>query len=134
MKGGRILKIDTVKLKTQVIEFFNHLHKNPEISWEEHNTSSFIAKVLQENNFTVTSFEQNTGVVGVIGSGKPVVALRADMDALWQEVDGQFQANHSCGHDAHMAMVLGVVVALNEMETLPNGTIKVIFQPAEEVG
>ncbi|BBP86919.1 hypothetical protein BsIDN1_05370 [Bacillus safensis] len=53
-------------------------------------------------------------MIGEIGEGAPVVAVRADIDALWQEVDGEFQANHSCGHDAHMTMALGTFMALKE--------------------
>ena len=67
-----------------------------------------------------------------IGTGKPVVAIRADMDALRQEVDGVFRANHSCGHDAHMTMVIGAIRLL--LASKFNGTVRFIFQPAEEKG
>ena len=73
-------------------------------------------------------------MVGEIGSGRPVVALRADMDALWQEVDGLFQAHHSCGHDAHMTMVFGTLLLFHQNGYSPPGTLRVIFQPAEEKG
>ncbi len=68
------------------------------------------------------------GVVGEIGEGSPVVAVRADIDALWQEVDGVFQANHSCGHDSHMTMALGTMMLLKSQPKLPKGTIRFIFQ------
>ena len=60
------------------------------------------------------------------------MAVRADIDALWQEVDGVFQANHSCGHDSHMTMALGTMMLLKSQPKLPKGTIRFIFQPAEE--
>jgi amidohydrolase len=56
------------------------------------------------------------------------------MDALWQEVDGEMKANHSCGHDAHMSMVIGLLLSLKEQASEFNGTLRCIFQPAEEMG
>lgn len=121
-------------IKSNVMEVFNHFHHHPEISWQEVNTTEYIVNMLRENGWKTTTFEDCTGVIGEIGSGRPVVAVRADMDALWQEVNGIFCANHSCGHDAHMTIVLGVMFALREMNYEPKGTIKLIFQPAEEKG
>lgn len=122
------------KHKKTILSIFDDLHNQPELSWEEVKTTEYVKNILIEYGCRVRTFNGFTGVVGEIGSGSPVVAVRADMDALWQEVDGEFRANHSCGHDAHMAMVLGVVLALKEMESLPKGTIRFIFQPAEETG
>src|SRR5699024_3580813 len=82
----------------------------------------------------IKTFEDTTGLVVDVGSGKPVIALRADMDALWQEVDGTFQANHSCGHDAHMTIAIGVFMHLVEKGLPEQGTFRFIFQPAEEKG
>ncbi|MGG0668712.1 M20 peptidase aminoacylase family protein [Lederbergia citrisecunda] len=125
-------------LKEQVMETFNHLHENPELSWEEVNTTAFIKKKLVEAGCTATVFDDCTGVIGDIGNfsgGVPIIALRADMDALWQEVDGEMKANHSCGHDAHMSMVLGVLESVkNRKDVLDRIGIRFIFQPAEEVG
>jgi len=124
--------------KQLVMETFNHLHANPELSWEEVNTTAFIKKELEGAGCTVTVFDDCTGAVGDIGnfSGEvPIIALRADMDALWQEVDGEMKANHSCGHDAHMTMVLGVLHNVKDRkDLLENIGIRFIFQPAEEVG
>ncbi|MCM3711557.1 M20 peptidase aminoacylase family protein [Sporosarcina luteola] len=124
--------------KELVMETFNHLHANPELSWEEVNTTAFIREKLEEAGCTVTVFDDCTGVVGDIGnfSGDvPIIALRADMDALWQEVDGEMKANHSCGHDAHMTMVLGVLQRVKDRKDILNQIgIRFIFQPAEEVG
>ncbi|WP_442870369.1 amidohydrolase [Aneurinibacillus sp. Ricciae_BoGa-3] len=72
--------------------------------------------------------------MGELGNGSIRVALRADMDALWQEINGKWQAIHSCGHDAHMTLVLGVIKVLNKLAYQPAGKLKVIFQPAEEKG
>ena len=89
--------------------------------------------MIQEG-FQVTTFDDSTGLVVTIGSGKPCVGLRTDMDALWQEVDGEFKANHSCGHDAHMTMALGTLLLLKKLGIPKQGTLKVLFQPAEEKG
>lgn len=118
----------------RILEHFNYLHEHPELSFEEVNTTKYIEKVLVDSGYRTKTFSDCTGVVGEIGQGKPVVAVRADMDALWQEVDGEFKANHSCGHDAHMAMVLGIIEELKQIPELPKGTIRLIFQPAEEKG
>ncbi len=69
-----------------------------------------------------------------IGHGKPVIGLRADIDALWQEVDGEFTANHSCGHDAHMTIAIGTLMTLLETGCPAQGTFRFLFQPAEEKG
>jgi amidohydrolase len=122
------------RYKQAIMDAFYHLHEHPEISWEEFNTTNYIKDILEKQGCRVRTFTNSTGVIGEIGVGKPIVAIRADMDALWQEVDGEFRANHSCGHDAHMAMVLGVIYVLGSMEKLPKGTIRFIFQPAEETG
>ncbi|WP_216827562.1 M20 peptidase aminoacylase family protein [Alkalihalobacterium elongatum] len=121
-------------IKTTVMQVFDHLHQNPEVSWKEVKTTDYITKLLKDNGWKTTTFEDCTGVVAETGNGKPVVAVRADMDALWQEVEGTFCANHSCGHDAHMTMVIGVMLALKELNYKSPGTIKLIFQPAEEKG
>ena len=72
-------------------------------------------------------------MIAEIGSGNPVIAISADMDALWQEVNGEFKANHSCGHDAHMTIVMGLILQLKNMRW-KSGTVRFIFQPAEEKG
>ncbi|HET7628866.1 MAG TPA: M20 peptidase aminoacylase family protein [Bacillales bacterium] len=113
---------------------FEHLHAHPEISWEEHETTEYVRKMLAEHGYRVRTFDECTGVIGEIGSGRPVVALRADIDALWQQVGGHFRANHSCGHDAHMTMVLGVAETAKELVREYEGTVRLIFQPAEEKG
>ncbi|MED1472220.1 M20 peptidase aminoacylase family protein [Bacillus salipaludis] len=122
------------KLSPIIFELFEHLHQNPEVSWKEVNTTSFIANFLKSNGCEVRTFPDHTGVVGELGNGPLTIGVRADMDSLWQEVNGRFQANHSCGHDAHMTMVLGTLLLLKEMQLELPGRLKLIFQPAEEVG
>src|SRR5699024_2150904 len=100
------------KLIPYLKEVFRHLHSNPELSFEEYETTSYIESLVKKYKCDVTTFDDSTGLVVDIGSGSPVVALRADIDALWQEVDGEFKANHSCGHDAHMTIALGLFLAL----------------------
>ncbi|RPF54335.1 M20 peptidase aminoacylase family protein [Aquisalibacillus elongatus] len=116
----------------QVEEVFRHLHTHPEISWEEYHTTDYIKQLLEQEGISVQTFSNMPGLVAEIGSGKPVVAVRADMDALWQEVDGEFKANHSCGHDAHMTIAIGTLLALKD--TPLDGTVRFLFQPAEEKG
>lgn len=128
----------TLFSKEKVSATFAHLHANPELSWKEIETTEFVKQQLEEAGCKVRVFEDCTGVIGDIGNfdkGNPIIAFRADMDALWQEVDGKLQANHSCGHDAHMTMVLGVLWKLKDSpELLTNVGVRFIFQPAEEVG
>lgn len=121
-------------LKSEVQEIFHYLHENPEISWEEFKTTDYLKKYLEKKGARITTFEDCTGVIGEIGEGNPIIAVRADIDALQQEVDGVLRANHSCGHDAHMTIVLGVFLTLLKLDNYPNGTIRFIFQPAEEKG
>src|SRR5690625_7034467 len=84
--------------------------------------------------FTSVQSKHIPGLYVEIGQGNPIIGLRADMDALMQNVDGVMQANHSCGHDAHMTIVLGVMKRLKQIESELTGTIRAIFQPAEELG
>ena len=125
-------------LKEQVLTTFHHLHENAEISWEEVNTTQYLKQLLIDAGCKVTTFDDCTGVIGEYGNfqrGLPVIGIRADIDALWQEVNGEFKANHSCGHDAHMSIVMGVLWKLNQNPELTDYiAIKFIFQPAEEKG
>ncbi|WP_432354536.1 amidohydrolase [Sporosarcina sp. A2] len=116
----------------QISDWFEHFHANPEVSWKEQQTTNEIARILTEFDVPFKTFDDVTGVVAEIGEGESIIAVRADIDALWQEVDGVYQANHSCGHDGHMAMVLGALSYLKEEEL--GCKIRFIFQPAEEKG
>lgn len=122
------------QIKPALDMVFNHLHENPEVSWREYKTTEYLRKFLESRGFQVQLFGDCPGLVVEVGEGSPCVALRADMDALWQEVDGKFQANHSCGHDAHMTMGVGAMLLLQKAGFPKKGKQKFIFQPAEEKG
>ncbi|PLR95976.1 M20 peptidase aminoacylase family protein [Bacillus sp. T33-2] len=124
--------LEVKDLKSQIFTIFNHLHNNPEVSWKEYETTRYITGLLEELGVKFETFEDCTGVVAEMGEGPFTVGLRADMDALWQEVDGAWKANHSCGHDAHMTLALGVILSLKKMNVKLPGKVKFIFQPAEE--
>ena len=113
-------------------QWFKHFHNNPEVSWKEFETTKRISDILTELNVSYTTFDDVTGVVAEIGHGDEVIAVRADIDALWQELDGEMRANHSCGHDANITMVLGALFSLRH-EPLTK-RVRFIFQPAEETG
>lgn len=136
-------------LEEQVIAWRRHFHQYPELSNREDDTAAFIAERLRALDLDVETGVAHTGVVGVLEGGRPgpVVALRADMDALpvKERVDVPFASTatghyngelvpvmHACGHDAHMAMLLGAATILSEMRDVLPGTVKFIFQPAEE--
>lgn len=129
-----VIKETITKRETTIYETFTHLHANPEISWKEVETTRYLASRMNALGLRVTTFDDCTGLVAEWGEGKPVVGLRTDIDALWQEVDGEWRANHSCGHDAHMTMVLETVESLIASGYCPKGTLKILFQPAEEKG
>ncbi|MMZ57603.1 N-acyl-L-amino acid amidohydrolase [compost metagenome] len=122
------------QLKPTLDSVYEYLHGHPEISWKEYKTTEYIQHFLQERGFTVQTFDDCPGLVSEVGTGEFCIALRTDMDALWQEVAGQFQANHSCGHDAHMTIVLGTMLLLQKLNVPTAVKLKFIFQPAEEKG
>ncbi|WP_458352638.1 amidohydrolase [Peribacillus frigoritolerans] len=118
-----------------LIKSYHDLHSLAEPSWQEKRTSCYILKCLSEAEITVKTYQGHYGFIAEIpGISKKVVALRADMDALVQEVDGEVKANHSCGHDAHSTMVLYTALAIASSGIRPKHTIRFIFQPAEEKG
>jgi amidohydrolase len=115
---------------------YEHLHTHAEVSWKEVETTKFLCSQLEKLGIRYETFEDHTGVIGYWGNQEdgPTIGIRADMDALFQLVDGEWKANHSCGHDAHMTMVLHTITCLKEIGYTPKGLIKIIFQPAEESG
>lgn len=121
-----------MEIKPQIEAHFRHFHAHPEVSWKEIETTKKLAEIMDELGIQYRTFGDVTGLLAEIGEGDRVVAVRADIDALWQEVRGKVQANHSCGHDANIAMVLGALLYLKN-ETLTK-RIRFIFQPAEEQG
>lgn len=121
-------------LREEMMTIFNHLHENPEVSWQEEQTTAYLYDFLQKQGLKPVQFEGMTGLYVDIGPGQPKVGFRTDIDALWQEVNGEYQANHSCGHDGHMTVALGVVRLLKEVENDLASAVRIIFQPAEEKG
>lgn len=121
-----------LNIKKKIEAWFEYFHANPEISYQEVKTTEKLTEILANMGVSYRTFDDVTGVIAEIGEGDELIAIRADIDALWQEVDGIYQANHSCGHDANIAMVLGALAYLKD-EPL-NGRIRFIFQPAEENG
>ena len=125
-----------------IVEKRRTIHRHPELMYEEFETSTLVQNTLKELNIPYKKDIAITGVVGTIGNGNgPCIALRADMDALpiHEETDIDFKSEidgkmHACGHDCHTAMLLGAARVLKENEDKINGTIKLIFQPAEEGG
>lgn len=138
------------RLEPQVIQWRRHIHANPELGNREFETAKLVAAHLKQLGFDdVREQVAYTGVVGVLKGGKPgaCVALRADMDALpvTEETDVPFKSTvraqwngaeagvmHACGHDTHVAILMGVAEILAAMKSELQGTVKFIFQPAEE--
>lgn len=121
----------------------HHLHANPELSYQEHQTASFVAEKLRSYGIEVTEGVGGTGVVGVLHGNRESgrsIGLRADMDALAIEERNDFAHRstnrgvmHACGHDGHTTMLLGAARYLAETRNFP-GRAVFIFQPAEEMG
>lgn len=121
----------------KIIETFNHVHTNAELSNEEYKTTDYIYNLLQEEGFEPVRFKNITGLYCDVGNWSgdyPLIGIRADIDALYQEVNGKLQANHSCGHDSHIAMVIGTMLKIKDHESLNTRGVRFVFQPAEEVG
>jgi amidohydrolase len=137
------------KVEPKVIAWRRDFHEHPELGNRETRTAGIIAKHLQDLGMEVQTGVGVTGVVGILKGGKPgpVVALRADMDGLpvtervpvpfASKVKAQYNGQevgvmHACGHDTHVAILMGVAEVLTSMKKDIKGTVKFIFQPAEE--
>lgn len=145
----QIIDQRTDEIEEQVIEWRRHFHENPELSNREFETADYIADYLNELGLEVETEVAHTGVVALLKGGKPgpVIGLRADIDGLpvterndlpFKSIaTGTYQGKevgvmHACGHDTHIAILMGVAKILTEMKDDIKGTIKFIFQPAEE--
>ena len=139
----------TAQVLPRVVAWRRDIHEHPELSNREFRTSKLVAEHLTKLGLEVKTGVAHTGVVGILRGGKPgpVVALRADMDALpvFEQVDVPFKSTvkaeyngqqvgvmHACGHDNHVAILMGVASVLAGMKAEIPGTVKFIFQPAEE--
>lgn len=126
-------------IEEDIIEIRRDIHAHPELGFEETRTSQLVADELRKLGLEPQTGVGRTGVVAKIGTGSPVIAIRADMDALpiheandtpyKSKIDGKM---HACGHDAHTAMLLGVAKVLVDLPELPAGEIRLLFQPSEE--
>ncbi|MBO1266656.1 amidohydrolase [Arthrobacter cavernae] len=113
---------------------WEYLHAHPEPSMQEFGTAEYLAELMRAGGLDPRPFKDFPGFTVDVGPGAPVVGLRADMDALIHEQDGGPVAIHSCGHDAHMAIVATVMLELAELGGRLGGAVRAIFQPAEESG
>ena len=126
-------------INKQIVEWRRDFHMHPELGFTESRTSAKVAEACEKMGYRVRRGVGRTGVVADFGSGKPVVAIRADMDALpilEANTDSYVSQNagvmHACGHDSHTAMALGAASLLAK-EKFP-GTVRFLFQPSEEIG
>ena len=134
------LKKETEELANQLIAWRRDFHRHPETAFEEHRTSSVLRKFLEDHDIPVQEMAK-TGLRGVL-RGKPggkTVALRADIDALPLKEDGDKEyrsenpgAAHACGHDGHMAILMGVIELLCRRKEAFQGNVVFLFQPSEE--
>jgi amidohydrolase len=123
----------------QLVATRRHLHAHPELAFAEFETSSYLEHRLREVGLTPRRLPTGTGMVVDVGSGEPIVVLRADIDALplpdLKDVPYASTREgmcHACGHDVHTTVALGVALSLATLDSLP-GTVRLVFQPAEEV-
>ena len=127
-------------LKDTIVSTRRDIHQHPELAFDEHRTSKLVTKHLASLGIEVQTGVGKTGVVGTLkGNEGKTIALRADMDALpiQETSDISYKSKndgvmHACGHDGHTAMLLGAAEALSKKSDQINGTVKFIFQPAEE--
>ncbi|WP_340398151.1 amidohydrolase [Paenibacillus sp. FSL E2-0202] len=128
-------------LEEELIGIRRHLHRHPELSNEEYGTTEYIISLLERAGVRIVEYGLSTGVIAEIGGKKPgsVIALRADIDALpIQEESGVSFASlypgkmHACGHDFHTAALIGAAYQLKQREQQLQGTVRLLFQPAEE--
>ena len=127
---------------SEVVANRRHLHINPELSFQEYNTAKFVAQKLRDIGLMPQEGIANTGVVALVEGRNPdskVIGLRADMDALpiFEKNDVPYKSQnegvmHACGHDAHTSSLLGTAKILYQLREEFEGTIKLVFQPAEE--
>ncbi|MBA4240777.1 MAG: amidohydrolase [Sphingobacteriaceae bacterium] len=138
------------KIKTLANQYFNevvsirrYLHQHPELSFEEFNTSKYVCSILDKYNISYKKDIVKTGIVAIIEGKNPskkTILLRADLDALPIEEKNNVEYKsqnigvmHACGHDVHTASVLGTAIILNQLKNEFEGTVKIMFQPGEEV-
>ncbi|MGH0592167.1 M20 peptidase aminoacylase family protein [Bacillus pretiosus] len=129
------------QLTEMLISIRRNLHEHPELSYEEFETTKTIKNWLEEKNITIINSSLETGVIAEISGNNsgPIIAIRADIDALpiQEETNLPYASKilgkmHACGHDFHTAAIIGAAYLLKERESSLSGTVRFIFQPAEE--
>lgn len=135
------IRPEVAKVEQQIVAWRRHFHRHPELSLKEEKTAKFIAGELGRMGIKVLEKQGGYGLVGVLRGAYPgrCIAIRADMDALpiKETVKEDYKsANpgvmHACGHDGHMAILLGAAAVLSKWRQRLRGTLKFVFQPAEE--
>ena len=135
------IRADIQPLEERIISTRRDIHQHPELAFNEHRTAGLVAERLRALNIEVQEGVGKTGVVGTLTGGQPgpTIALRADMDALPMQETGDIPYKsvhegvmHACGHDGHTAMLLGAAEALVQQRDKLSGTVRFLFQPAEE--
>ena len=135
--------IQTVKklseeLYPEIVEIRRHLHSNPELSFQEHNTADYIANILEKEGITCKRGIAGTGLLAEVEGSKPgkIIGLRADMDALpiQEENDVEYRSlvdgrMHACGHDAHSASLIGTALILKRLKTEFPAKVKLVVLP-----
>ncbi|HJF67905.1 MAG TPA: amidohydrolase [Staphylococcus kloosii] len=123
------------------VEWRRHFHQYPEVSKNEYETTKKLKEILTAYDIKVLDLPLETGLIAEVGQGDDFVAVRTDIDALPinEQVDHAFKstnegAMHACGHDIHIASILAVATKLKEIEADLKGRVRLLFQPAEEVG
>jgi amidohydrolase len=133
---------ESASLKDEVVSLRRHFHRHPELSYEEFETSAFIKNWLTANKIEYRGDIAGTGIIASLkgkNEGSRVIAVRAEMDSLPvnERAINEFSSTspgkmHACGHDAHMAMLMGTAMLLRKMENQFGGTVLLVFQPGEE--
>lgn len=128
---------------TEVVSVRRHLHQYPELSFEEYETSKYVCSILDKYAIPYTKGIVKTGIIAIIKGKNPdkkTLLLRADLDALPIDEKNEVEYKskhkgimHACGHDVHTASVLGTAIILNKLRDEFEGTVKIMFQPGEEV-
>ncbi|UJA00806.1 amidohydrolase [Acinetobacter johnsonii] len=126
-------------LEQQLLSWRHELHRHPELSGQEFQTTDKLKQWLSEYGIETSPWGLKTGLIADIGTGHPIVAIRADIDALpiHEEIEQDFRSTHdgvmhACGHDLHSSTILGAAILLKAQASDLKGTVRVIFQPAEE--
>ncbi len=139
MSTAKRLMAEIDRILPEIIEIRRHVHRYPELSGEERETTAYICSILESHGITPTLLPENSGIVAEVGSGAHVLGIRAELDAMpIQEETGLPYASvhpgvmHACGHDIHLATVVGFLLLLKKEENRLPCRVRIFCQPAEE--